>query len=184
MGIYENAKTLTVQENRTIDILIEGSLIPLKQVDKAIRLIAELKKEFPLIQTEIPGKRSEGPALKKLVEELDLQSTICFRGLIKREEVFSKMKKSKILLHTSFYEGQSTVISEALSCGTHVVCFDVGRITDHQKINVCANETEMLKKLSALLHQSHLDFSTVIPFTMSDTVRAYSKIISGKGIAT
>jgi glycosyltransferase involved in cell wall biosynthesis len=45
-----------------------------------------------------------------------------FTGLIPHEEVIRKMLQSRCLVHTSLYEGNSTVISEAAYCGAWVIC--------------------------------------------------------------
>jgi len=174
----------TSSENRSIDVLIVGSLIPLKQTDKAIQIIADLKKEFPKIVVEIIGGGPERKKLENLVMQYQLTTNISFCGALKRELVFQKMQEAKILLHTSEFEGQATVITEALAFGMTVVCFDVGRISDHahrpdgqEKIHVCGDEKEMMPVLKNLLHENNFDFAPVIPFTMTETVNEYQKIV-------
>ena len=176
MGSFIPSSISGVHHHRPIDVLMVGSLIPLKQVDKAINIIAALKKDFPNLRTEIIGKGSERTTLEHLVNQLDLSTSILFTGAIHREAVAAKMMNAKILLHTSVYEGQSTVISEALSYGMYVVCFDVGRITDHQKIKVCTDENGLLNALKEILSSREMDFNPVLPFTMQETVAAYATL--------
>ncbi|HYV93707.1 MAG TPA: glycosyltransferase family 4 protein [Chitinophagales bacterium] len=163
--------------NRQLDLLIAGSLIPVKQVDLALKIISEVKKDFSFLKTEIVGDGTERKNLEALTKELHLESTVHFTGALKREQVFDKMQQAKILLHASEYEGQSTVISEALACGMSVVCFDVGRICDHEKIHVCRSAEEMTRKVIQLLTENSFDFSSVVPVTMRDTINAYWSII-------
>ncbi|MGB3074556.1 MAG: glycosyltransferase [Chitinophagales bacterium] len=177
MGVLHKTAIDATTVERPIDILIAGSLIVLKQVDIAIRIIATVKKEFSNLKVEIVGKGSERPMLAQLVNELQLHDQIKFNGALTREEVREKMMQSKVLLHTSGYEGQSTVISEALEAGMYVICFDVGRITDHEKIKVCAEQTDMVHALKEILTLHNPDFSPVELFSMSETVKAYKKFM-------
>lgn len=85
------------------------------------------------------------------------------------------MLMSKIFLHTSGYEGQSTVIIEALAAGLTVVCFDVGRLHAEGKIWVCKDKEEMQQKLKQLLASS-LSFEQLVLYTAGDTVREFFKL--------
>jgi glycosyltransferase involved in cell wall biosynthesis len=175
---YAQAETIAMLSvKRDIDILIAGSLIPLKRIDLAIKIIAKLKEKFPAIKTEIIGKGDERKNFEKLRDELNLETVVSFTGELKREVVLQKMRQGKILLHCSAYEGQATVITEAIACGMTVVCFDVGRIGDNKKIYVCSDENEMLLKLERLFSENQFDFSPVKLPSLSDTVAEYWKII-------
>ena len=185
MGVSNVPHRIADAVTRSIDVLSAGSLTPIKQIDRALKIISEVKIDFPFLKTEIVGDGSERKHLESIDRELHLKSTVRFTGSIKREQVIEKMQRAKILLHTSAYEGQSTVISEALTCGMTVVCFDVGRIADQvfspagkKKIYVCRDEDEMVATLRKLLTDQQLDFSPVIPFTMHDTVNEYWQILS------
>lgn len=177
MGLLQQVTTDNAATRRSIDLLIAGSLIPVKRVDVAIRILSSLKSEFPHLQVQITGKGSEQAALEHLVTSLQLNELITFTGGVSREVVREKMNHSKILLHTSASEGQSTVISEALSAGMYVVCFDVGRITEHPKIIICHTETEMHTALKNILRLPQPDFSPVEIFPVSKTVAAYRQLI-------
>jgi glycosyltransferase involved in cell wall biosynthesis len=161
-------------EPKTIDIIGVGSLIPLKNYSLFIEIIGDLKKDFPAIKAVIIGKGIEEQLLKEKITFEELGANIEFIGEIPHKEVFSYMNKSKIFLHTSSYEGQSTVIMEALAMGLNIVCFDVGRI-HHEKINVCANKDEMIQKLKTLL-SANLDFKPQILLSSEDTVREFMKV--------
>jgi glycosyltransferase involved in cell wall biosynthesis len=87
------------------------------------------------------------------------------------------MQQSKILLHTSSYEGQSTVITEALASGMYVLCFDVGRIGSHSKLIVCESFSEMAAQASELLNRQTLDYAPVVLFTERETVHRYKQIL-------
>ena len=176
-GLLEQAATGSTTGIRSIDLLVVGSLIPVKRVDAAIRIIATLKSEFPGLQAQIIGQGTEQAALEHLAANLQLNELISFTGGVSREVVREKMSHAKILLHTSASEGQSTVISEALSAGLYVVCFDVGRVMDHPKIIICHTETEMLTAMKNILRLPQPDLSPVEIFPVSKTIAAYSQLL-------
>ena len=148
MGINKDSMKNSNSAIRTIDVLVVGSLIPLKQIDQAIAVIGDVKKKFPMLHCEIIGEGPEKNFLQQLAIKTGAEKNITFTGSLTREQVFEKMEQSKILLHTSAYEGQATVITEALAAGMTVVCFDVGRIADHEKIKICQNTEEMRQFLN------------------------------------
>lgn len=178
MGMHHVTSVSNDPSIRPIDILAVGSLIPVKRTGLAIQLIARLRDTFSRLRVEIIGDGEERFPLKQMTEALQLTSQVSFTGQLPREAVHEKMKGAKILLHTSSSEGQSTVISEALQHGLYVVCFDVGRITDHRKIRVCQDELEMLHELSKILADPAPDFRAVELPDISDTVLAYSNLFN------
>lgn len=175
MGIREPA--IPIKQDRVIDLLIVGSLIPLKRIDLALQLIAALKNILPVMRATMIGKGPERNRLEKMVIDLELENMVSLSGALSREQVFNTMQQSKILLHTSDYEGQSTVITEALANGMTVVCFDVGRISDHEKIHVCENEDGMLATLKKLLSANQFDFSSALFQPAAATVKKYMEFI-------
>ena len=61
------------------------------------------------------------------------------------------MRKSRILLHTSEYEGQGYVLIEALAAGMSVVCRDVGYTGESPNAYRCKSLQEMVAVLKRLL---------------------------------
>ncbi len=161
-------------EPRTIDIIGVGALIQLKNYSLFIDIIDNLKKDIPGIKAIIIGKGIQEQMLKEEIGRRDLEENIQLVGEKPHKEIFSFINRSKIFLHTSNYEGQSTVIMEAISLGLPVVCFDVGRV-DNEKIKVCKDKDEMVSKLRELLSQK-IDYSPAIALTTEDTVREFIKI--------
>ncbi|SDD25400.1 Glycosyl transferases group 1 [Mucilaginibacter pineti] len=111
----------TNRVERDIDIMGAGSLIALKQYDVFIKVIKSLTTEFPDIKTIICGKGPEMEKLKKLIIKLGLEKNIELKGELSHKEVLRLMQRSRIFLHTSIYEGNAAVLSEALYAGAHVV---------------------------------------------------------------
>lgn len=164
-----------ITEQRDIDVLFVGSFISLKQPPLFIIIIKKLKEKFPQLKSVMIG---EGPMLegmKKIVDAESLNDTIQFEGKLERSKVFELMRRSKILLHTSVYEGQCLVFSEALAHGMYVVSHHVGRIEDSGKHVICWSEEELFLKCEELLY-SKMNFE---PYRSLDTdviVEQYLKL--------
>ncbi|MEX0966512.1 MAG: glycosyltransferase [Bacteroidia bacterium] len=161
--------------NRTIDVLGVASLIPLKNNSLFIGLMEKLISENLLANAVIAGKGPEMEPLQQLLQKLRLEKQIKLAGEIPQEEVLQLMRRSKVFLHTSSYEGQGYVFLEALAAGLPVVCFSVGFLPDSQKVHVCNDENEMLETLRKLLIQPQ-DYEPVSVPTIQETVNAHWKI--------
>lgn len=163
------------QDIRAIDVLGVGALTPLKNYSLFIEVIHELKKDLPKIKACIIGKGKQQVILKESIQKLGLEDNLELYGELPHDTVFSYMQKSKILLHTSTYEGQSTVIMEALANGLSIVCTDIGRIHEEGKIWVCGTKKEMINKLKELI-ASPLSFQPVFLMTNDEMVKAFFKV--------
>ena len=156
---------------RNIDVLGVGSLIKLKQYNLSIELIASVKEKFPNIRALICGKGPEEHALLEQINQLKLTQNVSLAGEIQHPEVIRVMHRSKILLHTSDYEGYSTVCLEALYAGAHVIsfCHPGGGPIPHW--HTVENKEEMLEKLIELLENPLLEHEPTIVYTMKDSAK-------------
>jgi glycosyltransferase involved in cell wall biosynthesis len=155
--------------DRTIDVLGVGSLIKLKQYDLFIELVSAI----PGVKAVICGKGPEEKALRRQIGK----SNITLAGEVSHPEVLKTMQQSKIFLHTSYYEGFSTVCLEALYAGAHVISFCNPVTAQIPHWHIVNNKEEMFQKLLELLHKQ-LDHTPVIPYTMKDTAMAVMKLFS------
>lgn len=167
-------KLSSTREAKTIDIIGVGALTALKNYALFIDIIAVLKRDFPNIRACLVGKGEQENHLRQEVESAGLAGNIVFTGEVKHEEVFSYLGRSKIFLHTSSYEGQSTVIMEALAMGLPVVCFDVGRMHAEGQILVCKDKEEMIVELGRLLTKE-IKYEPFIR-TSDDMVNDFAKV--------
>lgn len=172
LGVNEIKLAGSKPEARTIDIIGIGSLIPLKNFSLFLDIIDEVRKSLPQLQCAIIGEGTERPALERKNQSLHLQNQVQLVGSISHEEVFTWLKKSKILLHTSSYEGQGLVMTEALACGCYVVCGDIGRLQSPRKMFVCRNKEEMIVQLKSLL-RTDFDFDSLVMQTMRNTIHQF-----------
>ena len=173
-GIEPVNKSL-MQTERTIDVLFVGSFIPLKHPELFVDLIKSLKSDYPDVHAVMIG---EGPMIKFIGEKIQDESlgqNITLTGNLPHEKVFEYMGKSKVLLHTSEYEGQCVVFNEALAYGMHVLSFNVGEIEHTEKHTACISYEDMSIQLYKLL-SSELTFESYQPYTNHTTVEKYLKI--------
>lgn len=165
------AFSATVHE-RNIDIIGVGSLIPLKQFDIFIRIIAKTVEKFPVVNAVICGEGPEKEKLSALIEKAGMQNNIRLVGEKDHKEILQLMQLSKILLHTSAYEGFATVYSEALYAGAHVVCFckPMNNVFKHQ--HVVISEAAMVGEVENILADPVLDNSPVLAFSIEATCKS------------
>ena len=94
-----------------------------KRVDHAVRAFALVTGEVPDARLEIYGAGPEEPALRRLVEDLDLAGSVSFKGY--SLTVGAAQARAACTLMTSTFEGFGRVISESMSRGTPVVAYGV-----------------------------------------------------------
>jgi glycosyltransferase involved in cell wall biosynthesis len=161
LGI-EPLKFPVTEKKRDIDLIGIGALTELKNYGLFIDLVAEIQKQFPNIQAEIIGEGPQENMLAEKIRRLGVEKNIALLGKIPHSDIHSKLGRAKLLLHTSRFEGQSTVMMEALASGTHVVCFDVGRFDEPSMIHVCLDKEKMILVLKELLGGKELSHTPVV----------------------
>jgi glycosyltransferase involved in cell wall biosynthesis len=163
---------------RDIDIIGVGSLIPLKQYDLFIRIIKSLTVQFPQVKALICGKGPELDYLKKQISRLRLEDHIELKGELSHPEVLALMQRSKILLHTSAYEGYSTVLSEGLYAGCHVVSLVNGMDLRPPQHHVPANAENIPEIIKELLHDPNLQHESVLAYPVEDITNRVAALFS------
>ena len=121
-----------------------------------------LLKAFLIISRKIDTKlRIVGPdhlngRIQNLARELALSDKIEFPGLIDNGRLPEHYSWAHVMLHTSLYEGQPIVVSEAAACGTATCGTRVGLIADLENkctVAVDVHDHEGLaKKVLDVLH--------------------------------
>lgn len=194
MGIVPalaSEETKSLAKMRNIDILTVGSVIPLKNYLTFIDVVSAIKRQIPTIRAVIVGAFIDAKEVERLrskITALNLEENIELAGEVSRGDVFAYMAQSKVLLHTSQYEGQGWVLLEALSYGADVVCFDVGFTMPHPQMHVCQNKqglefavtTALESKVPAphspeKIHSSDNDTAVTVP-SIDDTARSYIQL--------
>lgn len=159
---------------RDIDILVWSWLHPLKRVDMALRAAVELKKEFPKLNMIISGGGELTDELKAEAASLQLQGNVQFTGQLHRKETLELMRRSRVFLHTSSYEGFGFVFAEAMELEVPVVSFAVGAAKASANWKIVENETEIVPALRSFLQNP--PEGSFERLAVSDTVDAYVKL--------
>jgi glycosyltransferase involved in cell wall biosynthesis len=174
-GIDASCYTMATEE-RAIDILGVGSLIPLKQFNVLIDVIKKLLPDFPSLKAVICGDGSEKKRLIESIKENGLQQHIELIGEKKHEEVLALMQRSKLLLHPSSYEGFGMVCLEALYAGAHVISFCRPQEAWIRHWHYAADTAEMISLAKELLNTRQLDQDPVLPYRIEVTAREFIRL--------
>ncbi len=104
------------------DIIFVGRLIKDKNVDLLIKSTGLIKKAISNIKCLIIGDGPERNSLEGLVSNLHLEKNVSFSGsLDDSQDVFSRLKASKVFVLPSTREGFGIVSLEANACGLPIV---------------------------------------------------------------
>lgn len=135
------------QEERTVDLLFLGRFSEQKNPLLFIEVVEKLSKEFPHLNSLMVG---DGPLKEEAIQyinEKKLQDIIKVQGFTNRPHYY--MKKSKIFLLTSSWEGFGLVLLEAMLNGAFILATPVGGVPEIIKNNengfICNNKNEFVK---------------------------------------
>ena len=156
---------------RDIDVLGAGSLIPLKQYDHFVEVVAALKEDFPDIKVMICGKGPEEKRLLALISKYQLEDNITLAGELPHREVLQRMSRSKLFLHTSNYEGFGVVCIEALYAGCAVVSFLQPMQQSIENWHAVQTKKEMIERLKAALSTPDVDRKPVLFMNITATAK-------------
>jgi 1,2-diacylglycerol 3-alpha-glucosyltransferase len=160
-------------QNRPIDILGVGSLIPLKNWDLWLETISIISKTRPQLRAMLLGDGQDRQRLEHKARHLGLAQTVEFSGECSRPQVLEKMQQARVLLHTSNFESQGYVLSEAAMNACRIVGTPVGIAAEMGPV---ADTAEALAVLVQEALEAPILAEAVTPYLMSDTVRAYLKL--------
>ncbi|MEX6686395.1 glycosyltransferase [Danxiaibacter flavus] len=161
----------TMQSERTIDIMGAGSLIPLKKYDLFIDVVRAVKSKLGSINVVLCGEGPERDHLYELIDQYGLQNDINVAGEVSHGSALLLMQQTKVFLHTSSYEGFSTVCSEALRAGAYVISFCKPMRKDFNHWTIVSSTEEMAEHAIQILKDESLDHSPVCTYSIHDTVR-------------
>lgn len=106
------------------DLLFVGRLLAYKKVDILLEAAAIVSKNYPNISIVIIGEGPEKNKLEALAKSLQLEKNVRFFGFTEEENIFSRMKSSKVLVLPSNREGFGIVALEANACNLPVLTVD------------------------------------------------------------
>lgn len=117
--ISEDLITRSQSTSKKWDVIFVGRLVPIKQVDHAIKAFAlsNLSGKMAIV-----GDGPERQKLEALARELGISDRVDFLGWVDNPHQF--MLKSKCLVLCSLYEGSPVTLAEAISLGVPVVTYN------------------------------------------------------------
>ncbi|HTI07196.1 MAG TPA: glycosyltransferase [Puia sp.] len=164
-------KPAAMPAERSIDILGVGTLSRFKQYHLLVEIITSLRSSLPAIKGLHCGEGEEKERIQTLIREAGIEDHLCLRGETPHREVLGYMQRTKLLLHTSDYEGFGVVCLEALYAGAHVISFVQPMKQEIPHWHVVHTMEEMRDKAKELLLAPHTEYTPVCPYLMEDTVK-------------
>ncbi|HMI63578.1 MAG TPA: glycosyltransferase family 4 protein, partial [Puia sp.] len=161
---------------RDIDVLGVGNLTKLKRYELLVSVVDRLRSFCPGVRGVICGKGEEEGSLQEMIGRAGLNENLQLAGELPHREVLSMMQRSKILLHTSSYEGFSTVCLEALYAGAHVISFIDNAGKAVKNWHVVGNEEEMIAKALQLLQSPDTEYVSDLPYSMDESARRMMRL--------
>jgi glycosyltransferase involved in cell wall biosynthesis len=165
-------------QEKDIDIIAVGSLIPLKQYGIFVEVIAEIKKHIPGIKAMLIGDGPEKNKLQRLIVSNGLESNITLTGELSHPEVLQHMQRGKVFLHPSSYEGFGVVCIEALYAGCQVISFCRPMKQDIQNWHIVKTKEEMYENSLNLLRDNHPKFESVLVYPIEDSAKAIMRLFN------
>ncbi len=170
----------TARPKRDIDVIGVGSLIPLKRFDVFIDIISELKKQIPSIKAVICGNGPEKNALQSKIDQLQLNDQVLLVGKKPHHETLALMQQSKVLLHTSSYEGFSSACLEALYAGAQVISFCKPMDSWIRNWHVAESNDEMQRMVYEILQDGEINYRPIMPYSMDNSARLMMALFNVK----
>lgn len=148
-------KKVNEKEIIKYDICCVGRLTKQKNPEKFIKIIYELKKDYPDIKAVWVGTGELYDKCLKLVKKYNLESNIDYVGF--QDNPYKYMKESKIFMLTSRWEGYGLVLFEALTLGLPCVVsktLELPYLIDSKIGFICDKEKEYILGVKDLLNDN------------------------------
>ncbi len=183
-------------------ILFLGRIHPTKGLPLLIRALAQVVAEHPnvLLVVAGPDEVDHKKDLANLIEALDLCDHVTFIGLVAGSKKSHLLKRADIFALTSFSEGSSMAILEALAFGTPVLITDkcrMGIVEEYRAGLVTSCEPdEIAEDLATLLSEPGLratmganaaklvDEHFTWNLIMDKTLEAYTRVLKTRHEST
>jgi len=113
---------------------------------------------------------------------LNLQANVTLIDESPHQHVLAMMQQSKVLLHTSSYEGLVMVAPEALAAGAKVVSLLRMMNEDVPNWNIAENTYEAAEIITGILNDTNVEYTAVIPFKIEDTAARFMKLYAESNV--
>jgi glycosyltransferase involved in cell wall biosynthesis len=156
------------QNDKTKSIIFVGTLRPVKGVKYLIEAMNIIHENLPDTKLLIVGDGPDREKLKRLVQELNLQSCTHFAGKVSNEEIPEYMAQADLFALPSLSESFGIVNIEAMASGLPIITTNVGGLPEivingkngflvepknskalAEKVILLLNDIDLCKKISA-----------------------------------
>lgn len=156
----EDVKIEKTGNRKILDLLWVGRFLFTKQLDLALKVIANIKNDDIRLHV-VGGTLEEEKPYREIVEKLGVSNRIVWHQKVSHAEVQKLMQDSDLFFFTSIAEGTPHVILEALNNGLPVLCFDTCGHGD------CVNDKVGIKLKLTTPNQSIKEFAEKIEYLYS-----------------
>lgn len=164
---------------RHIDIIGVGTLSKVKRLDIFLRVVERVKLVRSNLKVLIVGDGPDRESIQEYVRRLGLEDTVRFTGLVPRTEALGFMAQSKILLHTSEWEGMGYIFLEAAACGCLIAATPIGIVEQDQFTFVSPNEEILAEQIIQWL-ETETEYESRYPYLLEHTTREYVNLYNNK----
>jgi glycosyltransferase involved in cell wall biosynthesis len=109
-------------DSKPLEVIYTGRLVAFKNVEMAIRAVAEARRRGKNIHFTVVGDGPLKSSLHKLATELGIAGAISFTGFVTQEDVMKQLAKSHLYLFPSLREGGPWSLMEAMAIGLPSIC--------------------------------------------------------------
>lgn len=136
-GIEPTEFPMTVAAKADVPTVVYcGRLKRYKSVDHVVRAFHIVRQRIPKAQLQIIGRGGDLTMLEKLVQTLQLEESVTFRGWVSGSEKVDLLSNAHVAVNPSVKEGWGITNIEANACGTPVISADVPGLRDSVKSGV------------------------------------------------
>jgi glycosyltransferase involved in cell wall biosynthesis len=178
-----------IEEKKNYDLLFisVGRLDPVKGFGRLLEVVFQLTKEGYLFELWIIGDGKEYGKLKNFLIEHELNN-VKLLGL--KENPYPYIKKSDVFICSSYAEGLSTTISEALILNKAVLTTDCagmgeilgdgayGMIVENSEVGIYEGMKMFLKDSSLIKNYAALSTVGARKILLSERIKAYETLFS------
>ena len=111
-------------------VIIAGRLSWEKAHKYLLQAWPKILQSVPEARLVIVGDGDERKNIEKIIDELNIKSTVELKGMLSHDKTLYEIKKSEIFVCPSLAEGLGNVFIEAQACGTPPIGTNVGGIPD------------------------------------------------------
>lgn len=155
-GIDVPHPTVMGPKSPTPRICVVSRLVPHKQVEHALHVVAKLREEIPDLRLDVVGDGWWMPRLQLAAREIGVDDAVTFHGYLDDDDRDAVVDASWVMLQPSVKEGWGISIMEAAARGVPAIAYrEAGGVTEsilHGETGLLADDIdEMVEETRHLL---------------------------------